>query len=143
MRKNYLSTENCKPTRVLAIICSLAFIIGLLQYFIYEAGMHDNNTDNDHKKVIYKGSFDSADDTQEIINEAFKHMETSMYNSDGTKSVDGIAHKKISDIEPDNPYAVLGDEADSKNHLDYYGETANGDEDLNEDKNKGMDDTSG
>ena len=145
MRKNLCSTENCKPSRIVGTLCCLAFLIAIAQYLIYEVDLTNNDVNNDHSKIMKKQPYFTGGhgedqeveiNTQEIIDDALKHiMRTEVQNED-KNNVDGITHTKISDIEPDNHYANLGDDLDSSRHFDVDAQTAMGEEELRRDREK-------
>ena len=49
VRKNLCSTENCKPSRIISILCCLAFVFGILQYMILK---ENHNINEEHGKII-------------------------------------------------------------------------------------------
>ena len=48
VRKNLCSTENCKPSRIISILCCLAFVFGILQYMILK---ENHNINEEHGKI--------------------------------------------------------------------------------------------
>ena len=128
MRKNLLSTENCKASRIFGVLCCFALAFGIVSYVLFRA-----NPEINHKHHIIQskphlgGTGTDIDiDTQEVLDEAFEKIRAAEINEDGTKTEDYIVHTKISDIDPDNQYAGLADSADSTTHFDVMGESAIG-----------------
>lgn len=137
VRKNLLSTENCKLSRILGVLCCFAVVFGIVQYVLFRA---NPETNHNHKIIQSQPHLGEPDikniTTQEVVDEAFDKIKQVEVSGDGRKTLDDIVHTKISEIDPENHYATLADEADSTTHFDFYGDSAIGRDKIQNDKKK-------